>query len=332
MIRIGLLGSGTMAAAHLKGLVNNRAEAAKVTGVYSPHEARRIAFANEHGIRAYDSFERMLSDAEVNVVDVCVPSHLNEACCQKIAEAKKHIFLEKPIAFTMEAARRIVDAAEKNGVRLMVGQVLRFWPEYVKIKQLYDAGTLGDIRDIYAARLRQEPEEAWYQDPLKSGGTLLNLMIHDIDFLHHMTGKPVSVYSAGADGCGSVMSTFKFAGGANAVVQGSLSMAPGYPFTAHLRAAGTKATVEFIYKAGESIYTDAETSFVLYEPGKAPQHIETGTYDPYGREVAYFCECIAQGRPTDIVTNESVLSVLASMLAAKKSMKDNCAHAPEEFL
>jgi predicted dehydrogenase len=332
MIRIGLLGSGTMAAAHTKGLKSNRAKAAKMTGVYSAHEARRSAFASEHGIRAYDSLEQMLSDGEIDMIDVCAPSWLNEECCLKIAEAKKHIFLEKPIAFTMEAAKRIIGAAEKNGVRLMVGQVLRFWPEYVKLKELCDAGTLGDIRDVYAARLRQPPEEAWYQDPQKSGGTLLNLMVHDIDFLHHMLGKPVSVYSVGTDGCGGVMGIFRFVCGANAALQGSLSMAQGYPFTAHMRVAGTKATAEFIYKAGESIYTDATTSLVLCEPGKEPQNIKTEHYDPYGREVEYFCECIEQGKRTDIVTNESVLSVLSSMLAAKQSMQDNLVHTINSFI
>ncbi len=105
MIRIGLLGSGTMAAAHTKGLKNNGSKVAEMAGVYSPHEERRSAFAREHDIRAYDSFEQMLSDSEIDMIDVCVPSWLNEQYCLKIAEAKKHVFLEKPIAFTMEAAR-----------------------------------------------------------------------------------------------------------------------------------------------------------------------------------------------------------------------------------
>lgn len=330
MIRIGLLGSGTMASAHINGLRNNRAEGVKIGGVYSLHEEKRCAFAEEHGIRAYGSLEQMLSDSDTHMIDVCVPSFLNEEFCLKITEAKKHVFLEKPIAFTMEAAKRMIGSAVENGVRLMVGQVLRFCPEFIRIKELYDNGTLGDISHIYAARLRQMPAEDWYCDPQKSGGTLLNLMLHDIDLLHYLLGKPASVYctahNEGMNGCNDVMSIFRFACGTNAVIQGSLSMAPGYPFTAHLRIAGNKATVELLYKAGESIYTDSEKSLVLYEKGKEPQFLETDSYDPYGREVEYFCECIEKDRQTDIVTYESVLSVLSSLLAAKQSMNDDLVH------
>ena len=225
----------------------------------------------------------------------------------------------------------MIDAAKANGVRLMVGQVIRFWPQYAKIKQMYDEGVFGDLIDVYCARLGQMPTWGeWYKDPKKSGETLMNLTLHDIDFLHYLLGKSTSVYSAGTkdkmDNYNDVMNIFKFECKTNAIVDGSLSMTPGYPFTMHFRALGTKATVEFIYKAGENIGAGATTSFVLYEEGKESQDITVDEYDGYGREIEYFAQCIESGAPTEKVTDESVLTVLASVIAAKKSLADNKVH------
>jgi predicted dehydrogenase len=209
----------------------------------------------------------------------------------------------------------------------MVAQVLRFWPEYVKIKELYDSGVLGDIIHIYAGRLGQMPSWGdWYKDPDKSGETLMNLTLHDIDFLHYMLGKPDSVYSAGVrdshNNYNDCMNIFKFQKNINAVVDGSLSMIPGYPFTMRMRVGGTKAAAEFEYIAGENIGPEATTSLKLFEEGKPAQKVECESYNAYGMEVEYFAQCILSGAETEVVTEESILTVLASVLAAKQSLYD----------
>jgi len=331
MIRIGLLGAGMMGATHIGGIRANKATDAKYVGVCDIDEAKRNEFAGKYGIKSYASFEQMISDEQVDMVDLSLPSHLHEEFCIKIVEAKKHVFVEKPIAFELEAAQRMIDAAKANGVRLMVGQVIRFWPQYAKIKQMYDEGVFGEFKGVSCSRLGQMPTWGeWYKDPKKSGETLMNLTLHDIDFLHYLLGAPSSVYSAGIkddmDNYNDVMNAFTFANGTNALVDGSLSMTPGYPFTMHFRGAGTKATVEFVYKAGENIGAGATTSFVLYEEGKEPQDIAFDEYDGYGREIEYFAQCIESGAETKEVTSESVLTVLASVIAAKKSLADNKVH------
>ncbi len=331
MIRIGLLGAGMMGATHIGGIRANKATDAKYIGVCDIDDKKRNEFADKYGIKSYASFEEMIADEQIDMIDLSLPSHLHEEFCIKIVEAKKHVFVEKPIAFELGAAQRMIDAAKANGVRLMVGQVIRFWPQYAKIKQMYDEGVFGEFKGISCARLGQMPTWGeWYKDPKKSGETLMNLTLHDIDFLHYLLGKSSSVYSAGLkddmDNYNDVMNVFTFECGTNAIVDGSLSMTPGYPFTMHFRGSGTKATVEFIYKAGENIGAGATTSFVLYEEGKESQDIAVDEYDGYGREIEYFAQCIESGAPTQKVTDESVLTVLASVIAAKKSLADNKVH------
>jgi predicted dehydrogenase len=287
---------------------------------------KRNEFAQKYSLRAYADINDMLNDPDIDIVDLCLPSFMHEEYAMKIARARKHLLIEKPIAFTLEAANDIFSAARENGVRVMVAQVIRFWPEYVKIKEIYESGALGDIITVYAARLGQMVTWVdWYKDPAKSGETLLNFTQHDIDFLHYLLGKPISVYSAGTCDANrnynDVMNIFRFECGANAVVDGSLSMTAGYPFTMRMRVLGTKGTMEFIYLAGENISAENTSLLMWYRPGEEGEKVDVDNYNPYGKEIEYFAQCIAEGKDTELVSEQSVMQVLESILSAKESLK-----------
>jgi len=326
MIKICITGCGMIGTAHVVGLAANAPEGVEYYAVCDSDKEKCDAFAEKFGLKAYYDFDEMLKDESIDFIDICLPSFMHEEFAVKAAKAGKHILLEKPIAFTMEAALNIYAAARENGVKVMVAQNLRCWPEYAKIKELIDSGILGDIVTIYAGRLGQMPTWSnWYKDPEKSGETLFNLTLHDIDFAHYLFGKPKSIYSAGSIdqyGCyNDVMNIIKFENGTNVLVDGSLSMTPGYPFTMHMRVLGTKGTLEFSYKAGENL--DAEnckTSFLLYLPDEGGKEVTFDSYDAYGYEIKYFADCIRDGVEPEMVSEESILTVLNSILKAKESL------------
>ena len=326
MLNIGLLGAGMIGSAHVDGFLTLNSEIARFVAVCDNDSAKLNDFAEKHNLRAFSNIDEMLADPEIDVVDLCLPSFMHEEFALKVMKAKKHLLIEKPIAFTLEAAKNIFDAARLYGVRVMVAQVIRFWPEYVKIKEIYDSGELGNIITVYAARLGQMVTWVdWYKDPEKSGETLLNFTQHDIDFLHYLLGPPVSVYSAGTcdshNNYNDVMNIFRFKCGANAMVDGSLSMTPGYPFTMRMRALGTKGTLEFQYIAGENIGTQSVSSLMWYRPGEKAEKVEVDNYDPYGKEIEYFAQCITDGINPETVSEQSVMQVLKSILAAKESLQ-----------
>jgi len=326
MIKIGVAGTGMMGRSHVGGLAANGSEDVKYVAACSRNREKCDAFAGEFGLKAYYDFGQMLEDPDIDIIDICVPSDGHEEFAVAAAKAKKHILIEKPIAFTLEAAENIYGAARENGVKAMVAQNLRFWPEYVRIKELIDEGALGDIITIFAARLGQMPTWAdWYKYPDKSGETLMNLTLHDIDYVHFLLGKPESIYSAGTkDQYGSyndVMNIIKFKNGVNVLVDGSLSMTPGYPFTMHMRVLGAKGTLEFSYKAGENLDAEnCQTYLKLYLPGDGGKDVEFEQYDAYGREIQYFADCVRDGRDPELVSEESVLTTLKSILKAKESL------------
>ena len=326
MINIGLAGTGMMGRSHIGGLAANGSENVRYVAACSRDREKCDEFAGKYGLKAYYDCSQMLEDPDIDIIDVCTPSNTHEEFAVAAAKAKKHVLIEKPIAFTLEAAENIYAAARENGVKVMVAQNLRFWPEYVKIKELIDEGVLGDIVTVYAARLGQIPTWAdWYKDPEVSGETLMNLTLHDIDFLHFVFGKPKSIYSAGSkdqyNSFNDVMNIIVFENGTNALIDGSLSMTPGYPFTMHMRVLGAKGTLEFSYKAGENL--DAEnnqTYFTLYLPGEGGSEVEFKQYDAYGCEIQYFADCVRDGKDPELVSEESVLTTLKSILKAKESL------------
>ena len=156
---------------------------------------------------------------------------------------------------------------------------------------------------------------------------MLNLTLHDIDFLHYMLGRPKTVYSAGvkdANNCyNDIMNVFTWENGVNAIVDGSLSMTPGYPFTMRMRVAGDKATAEFHFSSGVNIGPDSASELMLYIPGKNPEKLEVEQKDGYGAEVLYFADCIEKSNETDWVTEKSILEVLRSVELARESLQDN---------
>jgi len=113
---------------------------------------------------------------------------------------------------------------------------------------------------------------------------------------------------------------FRFACGANAMIDGSLNMTAGYPFTMRMRVLGTKGALEFSYTAGVNIGPESASSLMWYRPGEKGEKIEVENYDPYGKEIEYFVQCIIDGKDTETVSEQSVMQVLASILAAKESI------------
>lgn len=326
MISFGIVGAGMMGHAHIGGLTANGSDNARYAAICDIDKKKCDEFAEKYGLKAYYDFDEMLKDDGIDAVDVCVPSNIHEGFAVKAAKAKKHILVEKPIAFTIEAAKNMYASAKENGVKLMVAHPLRFWPEYVKIKELVDNGALGGIVTVSAARLGQVPTWAdWYTNPEVSGETLMNLTIHDIDYVHFLLGKPKSIYSAGTkdklNSFNDVMNIIQFENGTNVIIDGSMTMTPGYPFTMYMRVLGTEGTVEFTYKAGVNIDAEnSKASLTLYLPDDGGKEVEFKSYDAYGAEVQYFADCIINDKDPDTVSEESVLTTLKSLIKAKESL------------
>lgn len=196
MVIVGIVGAGFMGTTHAKAYTN--IPNVKVKYVVDQDGERSQRLASEIGAQALTSITQLLADRETDLVDITLPTPLHPIMAISALEAGKHVVVEKPIALTTEEADRMLTVARDSGRLLKVAHVLHFLPEYAAIHTIVTSGRLGKPRLGHAYRLSNMPQWAeLFRDPCKTGGAVLDLQIHDIDFLNWLFGCPLSVYSQG---------------------------------------------------------------------------------------------------------------------------------------
>lgn len=322
IVKIGLVGAGNIGQTHLNAY--RQVRSARVVAIAGRNRERGEQMAEEYACRYYPALEAMLEQEEIDIIDICLPTDLHEQHVVQAARAGKHILCEKPITLTPAAAERMLEEVRQANVLFMVAQVLRFWPEYVAIKQWIDAGRLGRPEMIYAQRLSQPPDwSSWFQDPAKSGGALFDLHLHDIDFLIHLLGPVASVYAVGKQSengaWNHVVTNLVFASGSKAVVEGSHLMGKDFPFSVAMRVNGPVGTLDFSYTSDRASGKKQSHFFWYGEGSRQPVAIEPGA--PFVNQLQYFVDCVKTGERPQVVTPEESVQVLRVMTAIQRSLE-----------
>ncbi len=327
MIKVGIIGAGFMGRTH--GDAYNKLDDVQLVGIASRGQEKARKYAEDYHCTNYPEAEELIKHPDVDIIDICLPTYLHEQYVIMAASHGKHILCEKPFSLTLESADRMLAAVRKAGVKFMIAQVLRFWPEYMKIKEFYDNGSLGKVRVLYANRLAQFPDwGTWFQDVEKSGGALFDLHLHDIDYVRYLMGPVKSVYATGKqDDNGAwnhVVSVLNFVNGAKAVAEGSNKMTPGYPFTMSLRAVGDQGTVDFNFSAGFNLEErdTAVNNLVLYRKEHSPEVVDVEQKDAYLNEIEYFVDCVKNDKNPKVVTPEQSKEVLEIVHTIKDSLEN----------
>jgi len=337
MKRIGIVGAGFIAEKHAEGIkqFNN----IKLVGITDIVAKKCKDMASKFGVKPYSSFAELLSDDTIDIIDICVPSHLHLDFSLQTIRAGKPFLLEKPIAMNSSDASMIVNSAKEAGIEMMVGQSLRFKPEYMYAKELITSGAIGEVKQIYTARLGQRPSWGeWYADSKKSGGVLFNIMLHDIDYLYSLFGDVKRVYAVGTKcdngGYEDIMATLTFSSGQQAIIDGSSMMTPGFPFTMKLRVDGTLGTIEYSFVGGENTEICRTSELHLYTISQEPKLIACQKFSNHGKELSYFADCLERGiKPTLCMPEESVrvIEILESIMRSINKQKVVLSAAPKSL-
>ncbi len=341
IFRIGLVGTGDIGRLHARVLrARPDVELCVCQGV-KPGGAESLA--REFGGSICTSYTDLLADRRVQAVDICVPNDLHREYVEKAAGAGKHILCEKPIALSLEDAEAMVEAARRAGVFLMIAHPLRFWPEYVKLREVIRSGQLGTCRAVTMRRMLSllisvSGEQRWRHQPQRMGGAILDLQIHDLDFLNWTFGLPGSVYCLGArspdGGLNHNYTVLGYSNGMVAMVESSYLL-QGDPMVFTAKAICERGTVDYglhlqhfgmhAMTTGQAAGTGSEdpATLVCYRAGKPPEVLvrqEASVLEAvFTRELAYFVDCAQQRRENTITTPQEAMDALRVALACQES-------------
>ncbi len=191
---IGIVGAGNIGSRHARFWA--RVPGAAVVAVADTHNGAAENLAGAYpGAMEYADATELVADPQVRVVHVCVPTHLHKEIAIASANAGKHVLCEKPMALSLADCDAITDAATRANVRLSVGHVTRFFPEYALAKQQIDAGAVGTPAIARTRRAGAFPKTAWFADTEQSGGVIADLVVHDLDWLQWCFGPVARVFA-----------------------------------------------------------------------------------------------------------------------------------------
>ena len=192
-MKVGIVGAGFMGTTHAAGWAETPA---RIVGFLAETTQESGVLAERYKAKVYPNLEAMLAD--VDVLDICSPTHLHHEMVLKAAEAGKQIVCEKPLARTAAQAQEMVRACQRAAVQLLVAHVVRFFPEYALAHSAVLEGQVGKPAVIRLHRGSYRPKKPagnWFLDEKKSGGILMDLMIHDYDYARWVAGEVESVYA-----------------------------------------------------------------------------------------------------------------------------------------
>lgn len=325
MLNIGMVGIGGISSVHLNAY-NDLTDRAKIVARCDkiPERANGTAEGLTINIggpsdvkidaKAYTDYRQLIADPEVQVVDITLPTDLHAEVAVAALEGGKHVISEKPMARTVEECDRMIAAARASGKVFMVAHCIRFWPQYEFLKNAVEKGTYGKVQSAHFSRLSEKPtwsSENWLMNPGRSGGAILDLHVHDTDYISYLFGMPQAVASRGrenAEGIGYVFTDYQYNDGTKITAEGGWDYPAKFPFRMSFRVRFDNAVIE---------WDEPRAPLTVYPYQGEPVVPEMSAEFGYVREIRYFLDCVARNEQPVIVkpqdARESVRLIYAEM-------------------
>lgn len=336
MIKVGIIGLGFMGRMHFNVL--RTYENVKVTALCDVEpdklaggwlkvegnikDERATDQVDLSGIEMFSDGNDLVRKADVNMVVVTTPDYLHRPYAVAALEAGKDVVSEKPMAITIEDADAMVDASIASGKYMCVAQCVRFWPDYVAAREIVQGRAYGKVQSAWFRRVGGVPVWSWKQwflDGRLSGGPLLDLHVHDIDYMQNLFGVPREVSAVGTidttcnhGAVDHVIANYYYGDDGPVVSAQAGWYTNGYPFemsfTIHLE----RATL--LYN------TSTNTRLTIFLPDGSTQKPKLLEGDGYSREIAYFIDCISKRQYPEKMPPMEARNNIAIALAEREAI------------
>ncbi|TWU35183.1 Gfo/Idh/MocA family protein [Novipirellula artificiosorum] len=331
MIRVGVVGLGMMGLTHLnvyRSLPNVSiaaicdADPDRLSGKVSAAgnvegQAQASVASLSADVRRCSDLREVIGAEDIDLVDICLPTHLHLRFGKAVLEAGQHLMMEKPLARNAADAAELAAAAESAKGLSFVGHCLRFWPGWAWLKEAVDDRRYGSVCSATFRRVVDHPKGAFYDNGDLCGGALLDLHVHDTDFVQYLFGMPKAVTSFGyskiTNEADHVVTRYQFDSVPLVVAEGGWAMTDGFTFNMCYTINFENATADFDLSRDKPL--------AIYEQGKTPEYPEVESKMGYDYEIEYFLECIEQQRQPTIVTMQDALNTIRIVDAEAESVK-----------
>lgn len=301
MLNIAVVGLGFMGVTHLKGW--RTVPGVRLHAVVDADERRLTGdltsvggnFANTgekfdfSGVRGYKTLAEALGDPAIEVVDICLPTDQHVPAATAALRAGKHVLTEKPISIDVAGAEALIREAEQSNRILMAAHVLRFFPSYEKLaEQLAGAGPVRSA--LFRRRCAAPAWSPWLTDPKRSGGGIMDLLIHDADFCISLWGMPEAVRARGhrdlPRGIDIIHADLIYPNLGPVVVTGGWHHPSAYPFSMEFTVTADAATFD---------WSSTTNEFRRCRENGEGDTLPLGDRDAFASELEYFAGCVAKG-------------------------------------
>lgn len=262
-------------------------------------------------VKGYTDPDALFADPAVQLVSICTHTDTHVDLAIRALRAGKHVLVEKPLALSSSQARLVAEVARDAGTICMPAMCMRFWPAWAWLKRAIESGDYGGVRSATFHRLGSTPGWAdFYADASRSGGAIVDLHIHDADFIAWCFGKPTSVVSAGTSN--HLTTLFGYESTPHVVAEGGWAQDPAFGFKMRFVVCFERGTADFDL--------GREPQLLLCRDGKA-EPIEVESISGYDGQIRHLLTCIAEGRPQAAVTPDDAVLALEVLEAERASLE-----------
>jgi predicted dehydrogenase len=322
---VGIVGLGFMGQTHL-GAYQRADEAGfgnKLVAVCDADSERRAGKAPAAGnfdtdaaedlfdpseVKGYEDPAELFSDPAIDVVSICTPTDSHVDLAIAALEAGKHVLVEKPVAVTAAEVRRLAEVDARTDALCMPAMCMRFWPAWAWLCERVREGTYGAVRSAAFQRLGTRPGwgGGFYEDDSRTGGALVDLHIHDADFVRWVFGAPDELRSTGTTA--HLTTLYRYLDGpAHVVAEGGWDHSPGAPFKMRYVVVFDEATADFDLGRDDQL---------MLAKGGEFEAVEVDDINGYDGEVRHLLGAIANGTALEATVAEA--AGLAEMLEAER--------------
>ncbi len=326
-MRIGIAGVGFMGSTHAESWA---AAGATVAGFLADRSGAARQLAEQYGADVFPDIQALL--AAVDVLDVCTPTDTHAELIIAAARAGRHVVCEKPLARTVEQAQQAIDACKAAGVKLLVAHVVRYAPEYVLAKASVERGEIGRPAVLRLERASYQPKKAagnWFLDQTRSGGIILDLMIHDLDYARWVAGDVEQVFARtiGTASPGApvdhAMVLLRHSSGAISHVTGSWAYPPP-TFRTALEIAGDGGLIEFTSQSAEPV-----EALLMQQAADAPDVARYSVVleeTPYTAQLREFYAALRSDAPVRVTAEDGLEAVRIALAAVESANSGRAVH------